>query len=95
MSAHTPGPWLRDGATVYTVPGSLKVIAEIRKHYRARSMDEEATANARLVTAAPDLLDALRDAQSLIRSHVETVSAETRKAVLDRIDAALTKARGQ
>lgn len=49
--------------------------------------------NKALITAAPDLRDALRDAQALLGSHPETVTAEDRRATLDRIDAALKKAR--
>lgn len=64
MLKHTPGPW---GLTHYngwpavgsdTESGCL--IAEMDRESRAEYSFEVATANARLMAAAPDLLDAVR-----------------------------------
>lgn len=63
--AHTPGPWMTDDETVNHGPiiiqrdGSLEVAA-----IYGEGKDQRA-ANARLIAAAPDLLEAL---QALIRS---------------------------
>lgn len=58
MSAHTPGPWkfldVIGGCSVYA--GRRQVLA-----YHS-SPDAENKANARLIAAAPDLLDALQAA---------------------------------
>lgn len=63
MSAHTPGPWVLGEATS-TIPikADRKTVASVR--YRENDLDD-----ARLITAAPDLLSALRavnDAYSFI-----------------------------
>lgn len=61
MSAHTPGPWETNGLHGREVwgrdfTGNLKAITE-----RVRGgSPEQAQANARLIAAAPDLLEAAR-----------------------------------
>ena len=67
MSKHTPGPWLTaiqechtgDIATVYhTTDGWVSIWSE---NWAITGMDrEEQSANARLIAAAPDLLEALK-----------------------------------
>ncbi len=52
QSNHTPGPWNYDGVVINT-PDGMPV------HCKERSR-EELRANARLIAAAPDLLEALR-----------------------------------
>lgn len=65
---HTPGPWTLQGieadqseslSAVYRVrgPSEFPDIAEVY----FRDTDEETDANARLIAAAPELLDALSD----------------------------------
>lgn len=59
---HTPGPWWFDGREVMTVPlGEIKVC---RIH--PVSQYDDGSANAKLIAAAPDLLDAC---ESVIRLH--------------------------
>lgn len=59
MSTHTPGPWQTDGSRVYhqANPGG-------RKTYVAETLGDPSIAarqaNARLIAAAPELLDLLR-----------------------------------
>ncbi len=66
MSAHTPGPWqLTVGAGATEIRGTL----DPEQHggvtsprvCRVLRADLNANANARLIAAAPDLLDALQD----------------------------------
>lgn len=61
---HTPGPWkLDDGADLRIVGGPYKVphlVADIPRTLRPG--DESAVANARLIAAAPKLLDHLKAA---------------------------------
>jgi hypothetical protein len=60
---HTPGPWIidRDG---FNDPGALDGGDNLRRVLRwdafARRHTDEAEANARLIAAAPELLDALQ-----------------------------------
>jgi len=60
MSArHDPGPWTFDGRFVGS--GHAKAnICECRDHSGCWTDSSEAVANARLISAAPELLDALR-----------------------------------
>lgn len=63
MSAHTPGPWRVDpdySADIQTADGRLE-IAAIMSDYTTDNAPPEAkaAANARLIAAAPELLDAL------------------------------------
>ena len=60
MSAHTPGPWTSRGTCIY---GSGAKVAEVPSRLTtpgATLFPVEATANARLIAAAPELLDALK-----------------------------------
>ncbi len=67
MSAYTPAPWRLDGTTT---TDSLDVISS---RARVALLDCEAMtpemveANARLIASAPELADALRDAEFLLR----------------------------
>ena len=54
MSKHTPGPWEMRGLTIFE-PGKVALsIASITQH------EPNARANARLIAAAPDILEALK-----------------------------------
>lgn len=63
MSKHTPGPWIVDNTTLR---GSINRLAEPRRHIalasdyqKTKQCFEENQANAILIAAAPDLLEAL------------------------------------
>jgi hypothetical protein len=69
MTEHTPGIWRQDCYTstisqypyVYSADNDGNIIGEIcRPEAPQTGMMEEAGANARLIAAAPELLDALR-----------------------------------
>ncbi|MCW1844147.1 hypothetical protein [Prosthecomicrobium hirschii] len=72
MTAHTPGPWEAVGSLVRTMPhannrGGMSggyLIAE------APVVNEGRYADARLISAAPELLDAARVALEWIESHM-------------------------
>ena len=86
MSAHTPGPWhVEDG---FSVVGTRRTVTEyfVRRDGQdiaiaADILDPEtgepSEANARLIAAAPSLLDALEAAEKWIVAHDEDpVSSE-------------------
>lgn len=50
---HTPGPWCKAGSVIRAVGGAERKVADVLV------TDAEGVANAKLVVAAPDLLDAL------------------------------------
>ena len=64
MSQHTPGPWASLGPTIYDraiiKAGDYEVATQIAVTYGRKSNDEH-DANTRLIAAAPDLLEALRE----------------------------------
>ena len=59
MSKHTPGLWVakNDGGRPYIMAGGINIALTIGPF--AYGMELEANANARLIAAAPDLLNAL------------------------------------
>ena len=59
MSQHTPGPWFHAGnGDIYTVDASTGKTADVACSYLR--IDNKCDANARLIAAAPDLLEALQ-----------------------------------
>jgi hypothetical protein len=86
---HTPGPWVvyddsNDGKTNrIEIAARGKTVARIY-----HSVPEEDLLNARLIAAAPDLLEALKDLRGAIKSRgvISTVKA------LSKTDAAIAKA---
>ena len=62
MSKHTPGPWFAQAGylTIYNLSdGNVGTTCGIAKVLRDQPGDDQAEANARLIAAAPELLDAL------------------------------------
>ncbi|EJH4826978.1 TPA: hypothetical protein ACQTYN_006686 [Pseudomonas aeruginosa] len=91
MSKHTPGPWYRDGTTVYALnPHNFnRFSAQIHGAHTPKS---ELEAVAQLMQAAPELLEALEACVARITN--EVADAE----FLDEVDqarAAIAKATGQ
>jgi hypothetical protein len=95
---HTPGPWERDGTTVYKlngvpIEGAPKGwnlwTARVMLSDAKRCSPEEVEANARLIAAAPDLL-------AVLERYVEADSGPELEDSL-HVDAvaAIAKARGQ
>lgn len=92
MSKHTPGPWRYDRCNGSPTTGE-HMIAGGKPGYLAEVRDcgsGDVSANARLIAAAPDLLEALRDCeQNMIISTVADM------ARLGRVRAAIAKATGE
>ncbi len=85
MSAHTPGPWVAnltpDGDKI-AICGDGLVVA------RTTGVTEEKQANARLIAAAPDLLQVLQDMLANHDAGESIIGFETARA-------AIAKARGE
>jgi hypothetical protein len=90
---HTPGPWVYDsfGHTSFAFNDN-------REDYSARiewapdMSDEEVDANARLISIAPDLLEALEE----MLCDAETMNPPYRnEAICERARAAIAKAKGE
>lgn len=90
MSGHTPGPW-----TVNGFGGSFEVLCRTRDGVAvsAGEIPKDGIANARLIAAAPDLLEAAKDAlYTLDRLPADTVTAP---GVSRSLRAAIAKAEGR
>lgn len=91
---HTPGPWVdwrRDDGAFHI--GSTRHVYVCRMIGEER--DPEVEANARLISAAPELLAALKTLRShwLLTNRPET--DEVARAVLTAMDSAITKAEAE
>ena len=88
---HTPGPWQVDGDT-YVTKNSL-IIAHCKQHGHTEL--EQALANARLISSAPDLLAALKGlCADMLRRGVEHSDEQSIKA-WDKAQDAIARARGE
>ena len=98
QTKHTPAPWnIAVGYSAQyhyiTVP-DVGVVAEVHKQSR------NAEANARLIAAAPELLEALRDTCNTLyalRDHAieQGLQASVEQMAIDKIIAAIAKAKGE
>lgn len=84
MSKHTPGPWKVEGSIyehmhseiVSAMPGSERGIAQVWKH-------ENAMADARLIAAAPELLEAVRE---IAKQWPDSSAAKTARAAISKAE---------
>ena len=96
MSEHTPGPWVVDPANPNLVARDGDVyeyICEVAPSAfsdSTHSYDQEC-ANARLIAAAPELLEALRKV-SMNAVHVNYGECSLSYCVIREVDAAIKKA---
>lgn len=83
MSKHTPGPWRVN----YNCFGASGMNVEIINEVKA----EEVMANAHLIAAAPDLLEACKSALALINISTDYAGMSTSR----ELEAAIKKAKGE
>ena len=99
---HTPGPWTLE--TVKTSSGLCHKVGPFPyrrdrqahacvyvDHPNGSQFDQELEANARLISAAPELLEALEDALTQLEDYEEAISGEKYNSPL--INAAIAKAK--
>lgn len=108
---HTPGPWVNDphntgaiGDVSESATGTCVAQAQARQPLAAGKPDVERAANARLIAAAPEMLEALEQAASSfdsIRGAVESNQVVDKDvhglavARMNEIRAVIAKARGE
>lgn len=99
-ATHTPGPWAitLDAMDTFVSSADGKTICEIAHSRDFSNPAKECVANARLIAAAPDLLDAL-DALTItiLQNCCEDDYANMHglKKYVERARAAIAKARGE
>jgi len=86
MSKYTPGPWKAFPSGIYGT--NRDGVCVCTRHKQA---GDEWNANARLIAAAPDLLEALVDVEEWLAAYVSGVGAEWDE-MRANIRAAITKA---
>lgn len=87
MAEHTPGPW-----TVDTPPDDYLVIRSSEGRHICTSID--CWANARLIAAAPEMFDALREATATLAC-IDPALQSTIEPSIEQARAALAKATGR
>lgn len=99
-ASHTPGPWLiesdynEDGSDLIVMAEQAYVIADTR-HESCGIVDaDECYANARLISAAPELLEALKGLLRRIDDHFGSPDASHDWKEQEAARAALSKATG-
>jgi|DEB0MinimDraft_10_1074344.scaffolds.fasta_scaffold16653_4 hypothetical protein len=88
-SKHTKGEWFASGTEVISIPSQVKISNQISgENY------EKAKANAKLIAAAPDLLEALKIFRKQVGITWDSVDGKDFEAgaMLDIIDNAIKKA---
>ena len=115
-AAHTPGPWVNDPnawgdidaasgeqiAMIIDQSDFGRIVHMLSFEGATAPTEEQARANARLIAAAPALLEALEDAAAILGNvllrHGGNMSASdlaTRMVKLDEFEAAIASARGE
>jgi len=98
MSAakHTPGPWAVSGRTS-TCIRTADQEQRIAYMETADNTIETCVANARLIAAAPELLEAAKDVIKLFHYHTEDAAdaADFAAAVEIQLESAISKAEGR
>ena len=95
-ASHTPGPWEANGTTVVASKESFRALFDCKPLRMTLSADECA-ANAHLIAAAPDLLEALEALSGLrVKGHAlidRLQFSEEGRALSAKINAAIAKAK--
>ena len=99
MNAHTPGPWLTQASDVYNEAGQV-VCDPHPNDYQIRAgagriPGSEREANARLIAAAPEMLNALELALATIERLKPSKPYDSTQGTRDVINAAITRATGR
>ena len=95
---HTPGPWSMEYDDGVWISGPDKnanvlcdIIGRIDDREAGTQITDEDLANARLIAAAPDLLEALRD---LFQAEIEQADHILLELAIEKARTAITKAAG-
>lgn|SRR5678816_98780 len=96
MSGHTPGPWTLDRDTWSIRDERTYRVARCSFAKDGASMklsNEEREANARLIAAAPELLDRLRRMATALSTAASYIARDTDRGIADAFEAEANQAR--
>lgn len=95
MNKHTPAPWTVANRAIYGTNGVIKpFVASVEDDHN----DSETVANARLISASPDLLDACRSALAELEKLTEQnlfSLGDPALITIRELQAAIVKATGE
>lgn len=98
-TTHTPGPWIIEAPSDYAIRDKANgfLIARCPYNHSEGASDErrESTANARLIAAAPELLQALKDALYCLETVAKNEGFDIEVGVVPQARAAIAKATGR
>lgn len=92
--SHTPGPWEIRDSNMRTIEAPGGSICTPSGHCLKGRPDEELEANARLIAAAPDLLEACKQVLDAQVANDQSQWEHLLDEALERIEAAVAKAEG-
>ena len=95
--SHTPGPWkithdyniMKDNRGIANCGGYTVNTSNWQE------IDEENKANANLIAAAPDLLEACEVAHSILSKKLKRFRSPLEQVAIDKLATAIAKTRGQ
>jgi hypothetical protein len=98
--SHTPGPWRWDhesnvGNLIVDPERNAVATFQARSHLKWAEQQAEREANARLIAAAPELLEALKGLEQWYDAEVEPPHREFFNAAIAKARAAIAKAEGK
>lgn len=98
--SHTPGPWtvagIPKGYGIERITANGLVNIAVLPRDRVAERRDEVDANAQLIAAAPDLLEACKATLDQIRAYAQDIPPLCRKSVIDHLLAtAIAKATGK
>lgn len=93
---HTPGPWkATKGGEIRAVQDSIEITIAVTFDLREDDRGTKKEANARLIAAAPELLEALRDLAGWAEMYRDSVAYESGRKHIYAARAAIAKAEGR
>lgn len=93
MSKHTPGEWKTDGTEVFVETGNPYNDGIIADTGWCRDYSE-GLANARLIAAAPKLLEALKMAMPCVQELLQEFCEPEYQVILKQVEEAIAEAEG-
>jgi hypothetical protein len=91
---HTPGPWiLEKGSEILAKTKSTVTRICVMPHY-GNGKSSTGEANAHLIAAAPELLEALEEVRRHVVENLTKMYGHSEFGEIRRIDAAIAKAKG-